>query len=418
MNCANNGADNAESAGEAFRRQPHAFEGRASASALNEQQYRQQAGGFGRDANASPDHLPQQQQNQQAHQAQQSQQPRLHWVPFDKWVIPRHLKMILDPSPANVAAALEEFRQETGIQNPDVCFADRETALEMQKAFERSRELVNRGQAADSMHVAVPSTGDQSRRYPRMMEGTPVTQPPDRSGERVNANQPVQFIRMPNMDPDDTSGQASRETQDSLEARSLQRFRERVNNSRPVDVMDIPVLGMGGMSRQSLLEMRQHLSAVSTQRLRERINRNRDVDTMSIPVMARNVAPRPAQPQQQQAGHGALPGARNAPSNRTGATLLGNYRVEKPGAAQGQGRQQRQRTGRGARGGRPVYREEDDQSEEEYAPDYEHHVSDDNDALRTDSPSVHDTRSADQWRRQQPDSPGTGGDDDVDFDLE
>lgn len=364
MNCANNRADNAESAGETIRKQPPVFEGRASASVHNEQ-YRQQAGGFGRDANASPDPLTQQQQNQQAYQPQQPQQYQRSWASSGAWVIPRHFKMTFDPSPANIAATLDEFRQETGIQNPVICIADRQTALEMQKSFERSSELANRSQAVDSMHVSVMSMGDPSRRYPRMMEGTPVTQSLERSGERVNGTQPVQFMPMPEMDPDDTSGQTSRETQDLLEARSHQRFRETVNSSRPMDAMAVPVLGMGEMSGQSLREMRQYFSAVSTQRLRERINRNRDINTMSIPVMARGDAPRPAQPQQQQTGHGALPGARNAPHDRTGASLLGNYRVEKPGAARGHGQQQRQRTGRGGRGGRPVYREEDEPQPEE-----------------------------------------------------
>lgn len=380
VNCANNRADNAESAGERNHRQRYVYEGRASASVFDDQ-YGQQAGGSGSGANSAPDPSTHQHRHQnrhqQANQPQQPQQYQWSWVSHNSLEIPRHFKMIHDPNPAEYATALEAFRQETGIENPVIRLTDRQTALEMQRAFERSRELVNRSQWVDSMPVPVTGMGDPSRRNARVLEGIAVTQSLERSGERMSGSEPVEDKYIPAMGSDDTSGQTARETQDLLEARSLQRFRERVNRSRPVDVRAIPVLGRGDR-------------------------------------------PRHAQPhQQQQAGHGALPGARNAQPIRTGAGLLGNFRVEKPGAARGQRQQQRQRTERVGRGGRPVEREEDEpQPGEEHAPGHEHHVSGDDGAMRTDSPSSHDPRSADHWRRQQPDSPGTGGDDDVDFDLE
>lgn len=118
------------------------------------------------------------------------------------------------------------------------------------------------------------------------------------------------------------------------------------------------------MSSQSMQEMRQFFLGRSAQALRDRHNRNRarEVDVMSIPVMGRSDRPLPAQPQQQQAGRGALPGARNAQPNRPGAGMLGNYRVERPGEARGRGQQQQQqqRIGQRGRGGRPAAREEDE----------------------------------------------------------
>lgn len=109
-------------------------------------------------------------------------------------------------------------------------------------------------------------------------------------------------------------------------------------------------------SGQTARELQGLFGPRSVQNERQRMRRRRQVDIMSVPVMNLADPARPAQPQQRQAGRGVLPGARNAQPNRAGVGLLGNYRVERPGVARGQGQQQQQRIGPGSnRGGRSVH---------------------------------------------------------------
>lgn len=109
-------------------------------------------------------------------------------------------------------------------------------------------------------------------------------------------------------------------------------------------------------SGQTAREIQGTFGPRSVQNAWERMRRRRQVDIMSVPVMNLSDPARPAQPQQRQAGRGALPGARNAQPNRAGVGLLGNYRVERPDAGRGQGQQQQRRIGPGSnRGGRSVH---------------------------------------------------------------
>lgn len=135
-------------------------------------------------------------------------------------------------------------------------------------------------------------------------------------------------------------------------AESVEHFKEETGIEDPYALL---------MSAQSAREMQQFFASQPKQRLRDRRNARRAaMDIMSVPVLGSSDGPGPAQPQQRQAGRGAMVGARDAQPHRAGAGLLGNHRVERPGAARGQGQQHRQRTGRGGRGGRAEEREEDE----------------------------------------------------------
>lgn len=91
---------------------------------------------------------------------------------------------------------------------------------------------------------------------------------------------------------------------------------------------------MAGYSAQAIQRAQAHLAA----------RRPGQLNIVSVPVVGRGDRPL------QQAGRGALPGARNAQPNQPGSGVLGNSRVARPGAG---------RRGRGRRD--PVWEDEDEE---------------------------------------------------------
>lgn len=184
---------------------------------MSNETYGQKGGDFDGNVNLPPTNLDQQHQQHHSHQQQ-------HHTPMSSQdfcgirvadVRQRHFGVTHNTNDANISAARDEFRQETGIENPSVIFMSEQTAREMQDFLE-ARSL-------------------------------------SRFREWLNRDRPVNIISIPVLDQGDPTWQTAREMQDFLGAQALARMRERQRRDRPVDVASIPVMGMGTGDRTGFM---------------------------------------------------------------------------------------------------------------------------------------------------------------------
>lgn len=223
--------------------QPSAYGGQSLPPTFNEP-YGQQGGSFGRGANAMPaslnhhqHHLPQHLQYQQAYQPQQQQQqsfgtPHSFGAALGADVGRRGFKEIRNATAANIAAALEEFRQETGIEDPVVQFMDRQTAREREQSLEtefpeRSTRRANKSQEVD---ITSGPVTDASRRNAREVQGS--------SGSMRPESFPILEFH-------------------NLSSQTVRELREGLRSNRRLDIVSTPVMNSADPTAPMLPPQRQ-----------------------------------------------------------------------------------------------------------------------------------------------------------------